>query len=118
MRILCVEGDEDIRFMLAYLLRDESHVVETVSNARAALQLAARQPFDLFIIDTWLPDIDGNSLCRRLREFEPYTPVIVYSGVVFAGDQQAAEQAEADAFVRKPEIFTLLERVRYFLGRE
>jgi len=118
MRILCVEDDEDTRTMLAYTLRGEGYEVETAGNAREALEHAQRQPFDLFIVDTWLPDENGNSLCRRLRESEPYTPVIVYSGAVRDSDRQAAERAEADAFVGKPEISALLERVRYFLGAE
>ena len=104
--------------MLAHLLRKEGYGVKTAGNVREALELAQRQPFALFIIDTWLPDEDGNILCKKLRELDPYTPVIVYSGAVRDSDLQAAEQAEADAFVGKPEIFALLERVRYFLGHQ
>jgi two-component system, OmpR family, alkaline phosphatase synthesis response regulator PhoP len=114
--ILCVEDDEDTRSMLAYLLRLENYEVATAGSAGDALELAESKPFDLFILDVWLPDENGNSLCRRLRALDPYTPVIIYSGAVSDTDQQAAQQAEADAFVGKPDIKPLLETVRYFLA--
>jgi DNA-binding response OmpR family regulator len=118
MRILSVEDDEDTRAMLASLMRKEGYEVEAAGEAREALELAQSQPFDLFIIDTWLPGENGNSLCRRIRAFAPHTPIIVYSGAVQDSDRKAAEQAEADAFVGKPEVVALLERVRYFLWAE
>ena len=117
-RVLCVEDHEDTREMLFFLLRGEGFEVEVADSAREALEMARRRPFDLFILDVWLPHEDGNSLCRRLREFDPYAPVIVYSGAVFEADIEAARQAEADAFVGKPDNRELLEKVRYFLAAE
>ena len=104
--------------MLAHLLCREGFEVEMTASAREALGMARRRPFDLFILDVCLPDEDGNSLCRRLRELDPYAPVIVYSGAVSASDVEAARQAEADAFVGKPDNQALLEKVRYFLVAE
>lgn len=117
-RILCVEDHEDTREILARLLSRDGFEVKTAASARAALEMARGRPFDLFILDVWLPDEDGNSLCRRLRELDPYAPVIVYSGAVSASDVEAARQAEADAFVGKPVNQALLEKVRYFLVAE
>ena len=114
-RILCVEDHEDTRLMLYNLLEREGHEIATAENAAEGLSLAKEDAFDLLIIDIWLPDESGNKLCRRVREFEPYTPIIVYSGAVTESDQQNARLSEVDAFVAKPNIDDLLDRVRYFL---
>ena len=114
-RILCVEDHEDTRLMLTNLLEREGYEVMTAENAAEGLNLAKEDAFDLLIIDIWLPDESGNKLCRRVREFEPYTPIIVYSGAASEADQRNARLSEVDAFVAKPNIEELLEKVRYFL---
>lgn len=114
-RILCVEDHEDTRLMLANLLEREGCEVMTAENAAKGLSLAKEDAFDLLIIDIWLPDESGNKLCRRVREFEPYTPIIVYSGAASELDQRNARLSEVDAFVAKPNIDELLDKVSYFL---
>lgn len=114
-RILCVEDHEDTRLMLTYLLEREGYYVIAAENAAVGLALTQTQPFDLLILDVWLPDESGNKLCRKVRAFDNYTPIIIYSGAVHESDRQNARQAEADAFVAKPVVDKLLEEVRYFL---
>ena len=114
-RILCVEDHEDTRLMLANLLESQGYEAMTAEDATEGLKLAREGAFDLLIIDIWLPDENGNKLCRRVREFEPYTPIIVYSGAASESDQQNARLSEVDAFVAKPNIDDLLDKVRYFL---
>ncbi|HEX8846974.1 MAG TPA: response regulator [Pyrinomonadaceae bacterium] len=115
-RILCVEDDEDTRVMLTNLLEREGHYVIAVEDATMGLVVAQSQPFDLLIIDLWLPDENGDKLCLKVRKFDHYTPIIIYSGAVHESDQQNAQLSEADAFVAKPNVDELLERVKYFLG--
>ena len=114
-RILCVEDHEDTRLMLTRLLEQEGYYVITAEDATQGLALTQTWPFDLLILDIWLPDGDGLKLCRRVREFDPHTPVIIYSGAAQESDQRNACLAEADAFVAKPDVGELLEWVKYFL---
>jgi len=114
-RILCVEDHEDTRNMLTRLLEREGYYVIGAQDATLGLALAQMQPFDLLIIDIWLPDEDGHKLCLKVREFDQYTPIVVYSGAVSAADQQNTRQAEADAFVPKPDVGKLMETIKYFL---
>ena len=114
-RILCVEDHEDTRSMLALLLEREGYYVIAVENATMGLLLAQTQTFDLLILDIWLPDGDGHKLCLRVREFDEYTPVVVYSGAASESDRRDAVVSEADAFVAKPDVSKLLETVKYFL---
>jgi CheY-like chemotaxis protein len=115
-RILCVEDHEDTRSMLTHLLEREGYFVIAAEDATQGLALAQTWPFDLLIIDIWLPDENGHKLCRRVREFDQYTPIIVYSGAARESDRQDAVASEADAFVAKPDVNQLLETVKYFLG--
>lgn len=79
------------------------------------LRIAQSKSFSLYILDTRLPDGSGATLCRKLREFDPQTPVIVYSGAVFECERQEILDAGADAFIAKPEINRLMESVGSFL---
>jgi DNA-binding response OmpR family regulator len=114
-RILCVEDHQDTRSMLTNVLEHEGYFVIAAEDATQGLAVAQTWPFDLLIIDIWLPDENGHELCRRVREFDQYTPIIVYSGAARESDEQEAVTSEADAFVAKPDVNKLLETVRYFL---
>ena len=114
-RVLCVEDHDDTRSMLTLVLERQGYFVLTAESATLGLALTQTQPFDLLIIDIWLPDEDGHKLCRRVREFDEYTPIVVYSGAARESDRHDAVVSEADAFVAKPDVNKLLETVRYFL---
>jgi DNA-binding response OmpR family regulator len=102
--------------MLTNLLEREGYFVIAAENATHGLALTQTWPFDLLILDIWLPDESGDKLCRRVREFDQYTPVIIYSGAARESDIENFQLAEADAFVAKPNVDELLDKVKYFLG--
>ena len=101
--------------MLAALLTREGYRVETTGTAREALALAQAKSYDLLILDLKLPDGDGTQLCEQIRDFDPYTPIIIYSGMVRDADREAAGRAKRDAFVAKPEVDILLSTIKSFL---
>ena len=113
-RILYLDDHEDSRIMLAVLLTGAGYEVETVSAAREAW--ARAQAFNLLILDFKLPDGDGIALCRQIREFDPLTPVIIYSGMARESDREAAYRAGANAFVAKPGVADLLREVKSLLS--
>ena len=115
-RILCVEDDRDTRSMLTHLLEDAGYYVIAAEDAAVGLALTQTQSFDLLVIDLWLPDENGDKLCRRVREFDHYTPIIVYSGAAQDSDEWSALLSDVDAFVSKPNVDQLMERVEYFLS--
>lgn len=117
-RILCVDDNEDTCFMLTALLGREGYEVKTAATIDEALAVAAREHFDLSILDNAFPGESGVELCRRLRRVRPDTPVIFYSGVAFEADREEALSAGARAYVAKPAINGLTEAVRDILGGE
>lgn len=103
-RILCVEDDRDAREMMTVMLQhaEESYAVTAVATAAEALDMSARKPFDLYVLDIWLPGMDGMSLCRRLRDRGDKAPIIFFSAMVRPKDREYGLAAGANEFLVKP----------------
>ena len=110
-RILCVDDDEDTCSMLVQLLGRENYEVTAVKTVSEALELARAVSFNLYILDEWFPRDAGLGLCRKIREFDPHTPIIFYSGAAFDSDKEEALYAGAQAFVAKPYVEELIMTV-------
>jgi signal transduction histidine kinase/CheY-like chemotaxis protein len=67
LRILVVDDNVDAASTLAHWLALEGHTVAVAHDGRSALEQAAREPFEAFILDIGLPGMDGTELARRLR---------------------------------------------------
>ena len=117
-RILCVDDDEDTCFMLTHLLEQENYEARTVKTVSEALKLARSESFNLYILDEWFPRDAGLGLCRKIREFDPHTPIIFYSGAAFESDKEEALYAGAQAFVAKPYVEELILTVHRYLADE
>jgi DNA-binding response OmpR family regulator len=115
-RILCVDDDEDTCLMLVYLLGQENYEVKTAKSVSEALHLAQVESFNLYILDEWFPKEAGLGLCRKIREFDPHTPIIFYSGAAFDSDREEALYAGAQSFVAKPYVEELIETVHRLLA--
>jgi two-component system, OmpR family, response regulator len=111
-RVLCVDDDQDSRVMLVTLLGLASIEAEAVGTAAQALSLMHLEHFDLYMLDAWLPEIGGFELCRRMRAFDSRTPILFFSGAAYAADKNKAFEAGADAYVPKPDIYELVERIK------
>ena len=110
-RILCVDDDEDTCLMLVTLLGQQNYEVTAVKTVSEALELARAVSFSLYILDEWFPRDAGLVLCRKIREFDPHTPIIFYSGAAFDSDKEEALYAGAQAFVAKPYVEELIMTV-------
>jgi two-component system OmpR family response regulator len=115
-RILCVDDDEDTCFMLTNLLGQENYETRAVKSVSEALKLARNESFNLYILDEWFPREAGLGLCRKIREFDPHTPIIFYSGAAFESDKEEALYAGAQAFVAKPLVDELIKTVHHLLS--
>jgi len=100
--ILYIEDHEDTQELVTLVLAESNHRVTTTSSSKAALKLAREQHFDLYILDSWLADGTGIELCQRLREFDPGTPIMFFSGAAYKTDKQAALDSGAQCYLVKP----------------
>jgi two-component system OmpR family response regulator len=115
-RVLCVDDDEDSREILSTLLRFSRIETKAVGTAAQALSLIQAERFDLYLLDARLPDLDGFELCRRMRAFDPHTPILFYSGAACDADKKRGIEAGADAYVIKPDVDGLLATVKQFVS--
>jgi DNA-binding response OmpR family regulator len=114
-RILCVDDNEDARFMLSTLFRQEGYTVATAGSIEEALPLARSEQFDLYVLDKLFPDGDGTDLCRELRGQNPQALVVIYSGAAYDEDKRAGFGVGAEAYVTKPNVEGLVAVVNDLL---
>ena len=117
-RVLCVDDDEDSRVMLTMLLRHELIEAKAVGTAVQAMSSIQTDHFDLYLLDSRLPDLDGFALCRRIRDFDPETPILFFSGAAYEADKKRGIEAGANAYVIKPDLDGLLESIKQFVSHE
>jgi len=114
-RILCVDDHVDSCELMKFILTDAFPEcrIDTVDDPEKALDLISRGSYDLYLLDLWLPGMDGAELCRRIRRSGSESPVIFVSGAVRQSDRQFALAAGGNGFLSKPfdpdELVTLVE---------
>jgi DNA-binding response OmpR family regulator len=102
--------------MLTALLR--LALIEAKAGGTAAQALASIQAerFDLYLLDSRLPDIDGFELCRQLRAFDQHTPIVFFSGAAYEADKQCGIESGANAYLIKPDLAGLVSTIRSFVS--
>ncbi|PYQ60485.1 MAG: Fis family transcriptional regulator [Acidobacteria bacterium] len=106
-KILIVDDEQSIRATLAKILEDEGHRTAVCESGEEALAQAARDEFDLIMLDLWLPGVDGMAVLERLHAAGA-PPVIVISGHGNIDTAVRATRLGAYDFLEKP---LSLERV-------
>lgn len=106
-RVLYADDNEDACFMLGTLLGFSNIETTTAGTVDEALRLARSEQFDLYLLETGFPEGSGLDLCRQLREFNPQTPIVFYSGDAREIDKAKGLAAGADAYLVKPNTDTV-----------
>ncbi len=110
--VLVIDDEPQILRALRINLRVRQYEVHTAGNGSEALELAAKHPPDLVILDLGLPDLDGLDVIHGLRGWTA-APIIVLSGRTDSTDKVEALDAGADDYVTKPfGMDELLARMR------
>jgi two-component system KDP operon response regulator KdpE len=115
--VLIVDDEPQMRRLLAVSLEANDYRVEVAASGQEGLVLAAQRQPALIVLDIGLPDLSGQEVLRRLREWTNL-PVIVLSVLGDARGKVAAFDAGADDYVTKPfNTDELLARMRVVLRR-
>lgn len=85
-RILIIDDDPSIRFILEKTLTAEGYVAMSASNGQEAIDLASASPFDLIMIDLIMPEKSGFQTIVALHELQPEIAIIAMSGGGWGGD--------------------------------
>jgi DNA-binding response OmpR family regulator len=108
-RILCVDDHEDSRWMMKVLLEMWNYEVVVAGAAGDGLHLAQSQHFDVYLLDTHLPDESGFELCKQICGVPGNAPVVFIPTAPYEADKQRGRQAGAIAYLTKPLDFDVLE---------
>lgn len=118
-RILIAEDEENIASFLNKGLRANGFATTVVSDGQSAYEHARYGEHDLLILDVGLPEMDGFSVLRKLRETGVKLPIIMLTARDSVSDRVAGLSGGADDYVPKPFSFDeLLARVRLRLQTE
>ena len=113
IRILYIEDDPRAAGEVADLAGQSGETVIWESSGQAGLRRAGMEDFDVIILDRMLPDLDGVTILRRLRESGVGTPVLMLSALGRTSDRAEGLDAGADDYLAKPfEPEELLARLR------
>jgi two-component system nitrogen regulation response regulator NtrX len=100
--ILIVDDEPGVRSALGGVLRDEGYDVDAVESGEACLDRLARQPYDVVVLDVWLPGMDGLATLTRMRERQVDAQVVIISGHGNVESAVRAIKMGAFDFVEKP----------------
>jgi DNA-binding response OmpR family regulator len=120
-RILCVDDDDDTADLIKMMLQSANpdYKIKTVKTTDEALRLAATKEFDLYVLDYRFPDMTGIEVCQKIRQANPHTPIMFFTGEAHERERQEALDACADAYLVKPtDIDKLTVTAKRLLGAE
>ena len=116
--LLIVDDDVSVRKLLEVLLQNQGYLTQTANSGEAALEMVAKQPPDLILLDVMMPGMDGYEVARQLKANSSTAniPIIMLSTL---GEQSArilGLEAGAEDFLSKPVVSAeLWLRVRNLL---
>lgn len=116
-KILVVDDEHDIADLLEVYLQNENYLIYKYYSAKEALDCIENKKIDLAILDIMLPDINGFSLCQKIREKYTY-PIIMLTAKDEETDKITGLTLGADDYVTKPfRPLELIARVKAQLRR-
>lgn len=117
MNILYIEDNVELSETIKKKLISKYNV-EIALTGREGLKKAENKEFDLVIIDFYLPDLDGITICKKIREFDAKIAILMFTTNDDKQNIITALDAGADDYLTKPFVFQELEaRVRALLRR-
>ncbi len=118
MRVLVVEDQVELASLIRSGLRDQGLLADVAVRGEDALWMAASSPYDVLTLDARLPGIDGFEVCRRLRDHDVRTPILMLTALDDIEDRIAGLDAGADDYLVKPFDFgELAARLRALARR-
>lgn len=115
--LLLVDDEATLRETLAFNLRSSGYEVITAADGFAGLEAARNKAPDLILLDLMLPELDGLTVCRNIREFSQ-VPIIMLTARSGELDKIVGLESGADDYLTKPfSIGELQARIRALMRR-
>jgi len=118
IKILLVEDDETLRFIVKDNLEQHKYIVEVAENGEIALELFKKTYFDLILLDVMLPKVDGFQVAKTIRKTNEQVPIIFLTARSMTEDRIAGLTLGGDDYIPKPfSMEELLLKIKIFLKR-
>ena len=117
MKILFAEDETDLREVVTAYLEHQGYHVKAVCNGREAVENAASDAYDTLVLDVMMPEMDGVTAIRRIRETGNTTPAIFLTAKAEVADRVEGLDAGADDYLTKPFSMEELSARLRALGR-
>ncbi|MHA7128095.1 response regulator transcription factor [Algoriphagus namhaensis] len=118
-KVLVIEDDLNISDLIQIHLSDLEYQVKVRHNGKQGLLTAQNEDFDLIVMDIMLPEMDGISICQRLRALDNFTPILMLTAKSEEIDKIMGLESGADDYLTKPfKIRELLARVKAIMRRQ
>ena len=119
MRILLVEDEKKLASLIKKVLEKEKYAVDVAYDGQESLEYALTYPYDVIILDVFLPKKDGFQVIQELRRKKILTPVLMLTAKDAIEDKIQGLDLGADDYLTKPFDFgELLARLRALVRRE
>ncbi|MRH42885.1 response regulator [Aquibacillus halophilus] len=117
-KVLIVDDEESIVTLLKYNVERAGYDTDVAYNGLDALIKATEESFDLIILDLMLPELDGTEVCKRLRQKQIETPILMLSAKDDEFDKVLGLELGADDYLTKPfSPKEVLARIKAILRR-
>lgn len=122
-RILVVDDEKELADLIELYLKNDGYEVYKCYNGTDALNYVTQQNIDLVILDVMLPDMDGFTICRKIREHS-FFPIIMLTAKVDDSSKIMGLTLGADDYITKPfnplevsaRVRTQLRRYKHYNG--
>ncbi|WP_297130089.1 response regulator transcription factor [Terrisporobacter sp.] len=115
--ILVIEDDSNIQELIVEFLKAEGYNVDYASDGLEGIQSFKKKEYDLILLDVMMPNIDGFSVCKMIRQTSN-VPIIFLTALNEESDELKGFNLECDDYITKPFSFSLLmQRVKAVLRR-
>jgi len=118
MNVLIVEDEKQIADSLRKSFEAEGHVCKVCYDGECALDIISSQSFDIFLLDWRIPKVSGIEVCKRVRESNNQTPIILLTALSDIKNKIEAFNYGADDYITKPFSFEeVLARINAVVRR-
>ncbi|MCE1189324.1 MAG: response regulator [Ignavibacteria bacterium] len=103
-KVLIIEDNEQNMYLLSYLLENEGYVVLQAFSGIDGINAAIEQQPDIILLDIQLPEMDGYTVAKKIRENESLHDVVIIAVTSYAmpGDKEKALESGATGYIEKP----------------
>lgn len=117
-KILIIEDDQDIADLIKIHLKDLGYELDIAADGLAGLEMFEDENYALIILDIMLPKLDGLEVCKRIRQKNAYTPILMLTAKSEELDKILGLEFGADDYMTKPfSLRELIARIKAIFRR-